>query len=282
MVETTRAHERVPDRSPGDPEGTRLEVDAGLGAPVRVFIPADLPRNEAATLVVHFHGAAYLAEVAVARSDRADVVATVNLGAGSGAYDRAFSDPGAFDRLLGEVGAALDERVPGAPGASRPSWPDRLILTAFSAGHGAVRAVLRDSGHFDAVDAVLLLDGLHTGYVPPRTVLHQGGALDEGNLRSVLRFARAAAEGGKRMLVTHSEIFPGTFASTTETVDYLLDQLNLERGPVLEWGPVGMQQLSEARAGGLTVLGYAGNTAPDHVDHLHGLPAFLALLYDYE
>lgn len=279
MVETTRAHERVPDRSPADPEGSRLEVDAGLGAPVQVFIPADLPRDAAVTLVVHFHGSAYLAEVAVARSGRADVVATVNLGAGSGAYDRAFSDPGGFDRLLGEVGATLGERIPGAPGGSRSSWPDRLVLTAFSAGHGAVRAILRDSAHFEAVDAVLLLDGLHTGYVPPRTVLDQGGALDEGNLRSVLRFARDAAASRKRLLITHSEIFPGTFASTTETADYLLERLGLERSPVLAWGPVGMQQLSDVQAGGLTLRGYAGNTAPDHVDHLHGLPEFLERLY---
>ena len=30
---------------------------------------------------------------------------------------------------------------------------------------------------------------------------------------------------GKRVIITHSEIFPGTFASTTETADYLLAQL---------------------------------------------------------
>ena len=32
-----------------------------------------------------------------------------------------------------------------------------------------------------------------------------------------IRFAGDAAAGKKRMLVTHSEVFPGTFASTTET-----------------------------------------------------------------
>ena len=48
------------------------------------------------------------------------------------------------------------------------------------------------------------------------------------------------------MLVTHSEIFPGTFASTTETADYMLRALGLRRAPVLKWGPRGMQQLGEA------------------------------------
>ncbi|MCX6627142.1 MAG: hypothetical protein NTW28_05885 [Candidatus Solibacter sp.] len=75
-----------------------------------------------------------------------------------------------------------------------------------------------------------------------------------------------------------SEIFPGTFASTTETADYLLQQLNLTRRPVLKWGPMGLQQLSEARAGKFLLLGYAGNSAPDHVDQLHSLPVYLKWL----
>jgi hypothetical protein len=36
-----------------------------------------------------------------------------------------------------------------------------------------------------------------------------------------------------------------------------------------------MQQLSETTAGKLAVIGYAGNTAPDHTDHLHALGAHL-------
>jgi hypothetical protein len=77
------------------------------------------------------------------------------------------------------------------------------------------------------------------------------------------------------MLVTHSEIFPGTFASTTETADYLLQKLELKRQAVLKWGPMQTQQLSETIKGGLHVAGFAGNSAPDHVDLLHALPEFL-------
>ena len=36
--------------------------------------------------------------------------------------------------------------------------------------------------------------------------------------------------------------------------------------------------LSEARQGKLLVIGYAGNTAVDHVDQLHTLPAYLRRL----
>jgi hypothetical protein len=29
------------------------------------------------------------------------------------------------------------------------------------------------------------------------------------------------------------------------------------------------------RAGGFELFGFAGNTAPDHVDHFHAMPEFL-------
>ena len=94
------------------------------------------------------------------------------------------------------------------------------------------------------------------------------------------RYASLAAARSKRLIITHSEIFPGTFASTTETTDDLLRELGLKRTSVLRWGPGGMQQLSEARRGGLLILGFAGNSAPDHVDHLHGMAAFVPLLWN--
>ena len=43
----------------------------------------------------------------------------------------------------------------------------------------------------------------------------------------------------------------------------------------LKRAPLGMQQLSEARRGGFRLLGFAGNSAPDHVDHLYALGAWL-------
>lgn len=80
------------------------------------------------------------------------------------------------------------------------------------------------------------------------------------------------------MIVTHSEIFPGTFASTTETAGYLLSVLHLARRPLLRWGPMRTQQLNAARAGGFLLIGHVGNSAPDHVDQLHSLPEYLEWL----
>jgi len=127
---------------------------------------------------------------------------------------------------------------------------------------------------------VLLIDGMHASYVGdlPGTGPGQESVLVPQDLEIFVQFARDAIAGRKRMIVTHSEIFPGTYASTTETTDYLVSTLGLKLKPVLKQGPMGLQQLGEARAGRFRLLGYAGNSAPDHVDQLQSLPDFIKWL----
>ncbi len=269
MVEHARLHERLPQTRP---PGVERTFTGPAGKPVVVFVPAGVRHAGALRLVVHFLGAAYVPEQAVARLGGDHIAAVVNVAPGSGAYDRAFADPAAYDALLAGI------RREAAAALGRPAAFRSVTLVGFSAGHGAIRRILRDSAHFAAVDAVLLLDGMHTGYVPEGKVLYEGGALDTVNLVVFERFAREAVAGRKRFLVTHSEIFPGTFASTTETADWLLERLGLRRTPVLRWGPRGTQQLSQAGAGRFRVLGFAGNTAPDHIDQLQAEPELLELL----
>lgn len=267
MVEATRAHERLAPKELG---GALRSFVGPTGKTVELFVPNDARTRDAVDLVVHFHGAAWLPQQAVAALGGHTVAAVVNLGTGSGTYHRAFADPAVFDSLLAGVTREVSAAIAKTPRIGR------LTLVGFSAGHGAVRAILREPRHFSNVSAVLLLDGMHTSYVPDGTVVAAGGALDTTNLVAFADFGRAALRGEKRFVVTHSEIFPGTFASTTETADWLLRALGLRRTPVLRWGPRGMQQLSETRAGRFELLGFAGNSAPDHVDHLHAMPELLA------
>ncbi len=267
MVEATRLHDRL---SPRELEGVRRSFTGPSGRPVELLVPHAARARDVVELVIHFHGAAWLPQQAVATLPGPRVTAVVNLGAGSGTYHRTFAEAAVFDSLL----AGVTRDVSAAVG--NVTRIGRLTLVGFSAGHGAIRAILREPRHFAAVDAVLLLDGMHTSYVPEGTVLANGGAVDTTNLVAFADFARAAIRGEKRFVVTHSEIFPGTFASTTETADWLLRSLGLARIPVLRWGPRGMQQLSEVRAGGFELLGFAGNSGPDHIDHLHAMPELLA------
>jgi hypothetical protein len=269
MTESTRTHERLVRATL---DGTRRTFAGPAGKPVDLFIPTAARRRDVFDVVIHFHGEAWLPEQAIASVGSHPVAAALNLGSGSGAYDRGFADPAVFDTLL----TTITREVVATTG--RAAHIGRITLVGFSAGHGAVRAILRDPQHFALVDAVLLLDGMHTSYVPEGKVLALGGTIDTTNLVAFANFARAAMRGEKRFLVTHSEIFPGTFVSTTETADWLIHAVGLQRSRVLKWGPRGLQQLSEVHHGHFTVLGYAGNSAPDHMDQLHAMPELLKRL----
>lgn len=267
MTEDTRAHERLVSTDVG---GIARSFVGPGNKPVELLIPDRARTRDVVDLVVHFHGAAWIAQQAVAGVGDNIVTAVLNLGTGSGAYDHAFTDPSAFDSLLANITREVSAAV------GHEARIGRVTLVGFSAGHGAVRAILRQPRNFARVDGVLLLDGMHTSYVPEGTVLAAGGTLDTTNLVAFANFARAAVRGEKWFVVSHSEIFPGTFASTTETADWLIRALGLHRSPVLQWGPRGMQQLSEVHAGRFELLGFAGNSAPDHIDHLHAMPELLA------
>ena len=256
MVEHTRAHPRLQQEAP---RGRREPLAVGT-----LFIPAKLQKAKRLPLFVHFHGAAWVAEIAAARSGRFAVI-SVETGSGSSVYAKQFSDHALFDAMLRE--ATEKTGVTFGP----------ISLTSWSAGHGAIREILSVPEYYARVQKVLLLDGLHTGYVNNKPG-PQESELEPDHLDIFLKFARDAVAGRKTMVITHSEIFPGTFASTTETADWLVTQLGLRQRAILRWGPSKTQQLSESRAGKFLLMGYAGNSAPDHIDEFHGLPEYLKLL----
>lgn len=253
MVEHTRAHPRLKQETP---PGRREKLELGS-----LFIPEKLKSKSRLPLFIHFHGGVWLPEVAAARAGNTAVI-SIQLGAGSSVYAKPFADQKLFERLIAEAESRAGVKF------------SPITLTAWSAGYGAIREILKTPENYSRVDRVLLIDGLHTGYVSGKPG-PQESEIETDNLQIFLRFARDAVAGRKRMIVTHSEIFPGTFASTTETADWLLGQLGLKRRAVVRWGPMQTQQLSEARQGGFLLVGFAGNSAPDHVDQLHSLPDYL-------
>jgi hypothetical protein len=255
MVEHTRAHRRLAESAP---PGRREKLELGA-----LFVPEALRTRTRMPLLLFFHGGTWLPEVAAAQNRVA--VIGVQAGAGSATYARLFSDPARFGRLLAEAESKAGVRF-------GPVW-----LGGWSAGCGAVRQILRTRDGYSRADAVLCIDGIHTDYVDGKPGPLES-KIDPGNLAVWLQLGRDAMAGHKRFVVTHSEIFPGTFASTTETADYIVAQLGLPRRAVLKWGPMGLQQLSETRSGKLLLIGYAGNSAPDHVDQLHSLPEYLRRL----
>jgi hypothetical protein len=226
-------------------------------------MPDRLAYGKTVPLYVHFHGPSWIMETAVYREKKAAAIG-IQIGSGSGIYAKSFQDSQRFGQLIQQA-----ENLAGVHFSP-------IGLTAWSAGHGAIREILKSPSYFQQIDRVLLIDGLHTAYIGGKAGPLESN-LDPESLNIFIQFAREAMAKRKQMIITHSEIFPGTFASTTETADFLLTKLGLSRRAVLRWGPMKTQQLSEVKAGWFHLIGFAGNSAPDHVDQLHALPELLRL-----
>jgi hypothetical protein len=251
MVEHTRTHPRLKEERP---PGQRIALKTGT-----LFLPEKLPTGDA-PLLFSFHCGTWIPEVAAAKLPAA--VISMQLGSGSATYAKPFADPKAFAELLQEAETKSGRKF------------NHVGLSGWSAGYGAIRAILKVPEHYERVQYVLLLDGLHAGYVNGKPGPKESSLIAD-DLAIFVQLSKDAVAGKKQFLLTHTEIFPGTFASTTETADYLLKQLELKRKPVLRWGPMGTQILCEVKQGRFQLLGFAGNSAPDHVDLLHALPDLL-------
>jgi len=264
MAEHTRPHPRIKEESV---TGRRTDLASLKGA--SLFVGPRVNVNKPVPLLIHFHGAPWLVQRHVALFLPRAALITVQLGAGSGAYRRPFAEREMLGKILREAAEQLQ---------LKHGWSS-ITLSGFSAGYGAVREILRAPEYFAQVNNVLLLDGMHASYIPEGKPLADGGALDPKDLDSFLNFAREAVQGKKNFVITHSEIFPGTYASTTECADFVLSQLGIQNRAELRPGSIGMQQLSAVDVSGFHLRGYAGNSAPDHVDFLQAMPAWFALLH---
>ncbi len=271
MVEYVRAHKRIKRQ---EYPGIDFKLTGVLPKVVDVFVPERSLGSTHFDLLIHFHGAGYVVRYAATQFPRPLIAASVTLGEGSSVYGHAFRKSTEFSTLVDSIDAEVRNRL------NRPVKIRHIILSAWSAGYGAVRQILSVTRNYDRVYAVLLLDGIHASYIPEGRVLAEGGKIDSSELAVFLHLAQDASRrsSGKRFLITHSEIFPGTFVSTTEATHYILEKLGMKEKAVLRWGPLGMQQLGNARRNHFEIMGFAGNTAPDHVDHFEGLYYFLKRL----
>ncbi len=251
-------------------EDTPPAYDAALDSPKRVVEPGSrvfyIPGgcrtvSQPYNLMLHYHGAPTAMEPAFERSGIEGVLVIFNLGIGSGKYEDAYADPGAFDRTLDHVSAVVHKLCPNAaPKASR------IALSGWSAGYGAVMRIIDRQRDAARVDAVLLSDGMHCGFEPDGKADRR---VSVDQMAPFTFFAEEALAGHKLMAVTHSSIAT-PYASTTETSDFLLAQLGVSRIPQNAVGPrPSMTLISRADAGNLHVEGYAGQDKAAHADQLH-------------
>jgi hypothetical protein len=244
------------------PPGVRLTLTDG-----KLFLPDGFKAEpEGIDLTLHLHGAASAMEKNFARAKAKGVLVTVVLPGLSKVYTEKFRDPAVFSRILKEIGQELERR-----GLTKEARFRRITVTSFSAGFGGVRELLKVPETFARIDALVMADSIYAGFVGEAAKRR----VDPANMEGFLKFAREAAEGRKRFILSHSQLHTPDYASTVETADYLLAQIGGTRETLKEEWPGEMTLLSRFRRKGLEIYGFAGDTGPDHMKHLHRLSAFL-------
>ncbi|HKP69229.1 MAG TPA: hypothetical protein VJV05_08095 [Pyrinomonadaceae bacterium] len=259
VAQTQPAHKRIEQV---EVAGRRIELKTLTGAVL--FVTEGLQTERAVPLIVHFHGAPWLIQYQIATHLPHAALITVQLGAGSSVYGKPFANTETFKAMIDEARVAL---------GMKRDWSS-ITLTGFSAGYGAIRAILRNRDYVARVDNVLLLDGIHASYspegVPP--------VIKTSDVDSYVEFAGLAARGKKTFVIAHSAIWPGAYASTTECTSFVIDAVGLTRRMSVLETKGGMRQVSTVDAKGFHVRGYSGSTARDHVDFLHSMPEWFGLL----
>ena len=217
-------------------------------------------------VVMHFHGHEPARKEFV-KAARGPVLVGIDLGIGSGPYEQAFAAPDALPRLLASVEDGMKKHSGNAKAHVR-----KLALMSWSAGYGAISAILRHPSASKA-DAIVLLDSLHTGYLPGKA--HE---LDPVRIAPFLARARAAAKGTGLFYLSHSSIVPPGYASTTEVATWLLGQLGSKEKKARRSDVLGLSLVGRYDRGNLHVRGYEGEDKPDHCAHL-GLLADVVRVY---
>jgi hypothetical protein len=128
-----------------------------------------------------------------------------------------------------------------------PSGPSTVSIIAFSAGYGLPAELLASAEDRQALDGLVLLDGLHAGYDPD-------GTAGDAQLAPFIEFARRAIDSQAIFAFGHTDVSTyRQYASTTESGDELLRLLDMP-GEVSPNEQEGYMQ--RARQGGFVVRAY--------------------------
>jgi hypothetical protein len=209
-------------------------------------------------LLVHFHGIAPNQSTNVDKAKLSVVVVSVNDGAFSDAYAKAFTAPEALSRVV----RAAEQEV----GARRnPALHvGRIALSAWSAGGAAVGKVLAHDA--DRVDAVIVADGLFSYWLDAAKT-----AVAKPPLQPFVDFGRKAMNEEKLFILTHTAI-PTDYPNVEACTSALLDELGLERGPARPTPePLGGNPTYAVDHGSFHVRGTDGTGAPEHIAQLRAL-----------
>lgn len=206
-----------------------------------VYVPEGC--HDTYDLVMHFHGAHPYVKDLIEKANINAVVAVFNAGNGAEKYSQAYGAGGTLSSLLRQIDMATAPLCPGAKAG-------RVALTAWSAGYGAAERLVSREEDRARVDAILLADGLHAGFMDRWKRNFAPNAL-----QSFRDFAELAKANQKLFAITHSSIATDGYASTTECSKLLLQALNVTCESTLISG----------KSGDFSIEGFTGEDKAAHI-----------------
>ena len=229
---------------------SRWQFRSGFG---KLIMPRTNPVNDQGgfDFIAHFHGAD-LARMEFVRGDVPAVFLAVR-GNSSGTYP-AMTGRHALDFLIDDLEAAMHRES--STGEARA---EHVALAAWSGGYAAIGSILQQSDNWERIDAIVLLDGLHTARENP---------LGLPRLPNFAKFARRAQAGAAFLFISYSSIPTDGHASTTESTRLLIQELGGHPVRVEGDGPAGMALKEAYSVGNFHARGYKGGGALDHCAHL--------------
>jgi len=232
----------------------------------KLFIPSTYQQRpgDVADLLVHFHGNPQTVWNNAEYAHINAVIVTVNYSGLSSAYSTPFSDAALFQSLVDEALAKVRQQ---ADFSDTLQW-DKLAVSSFSAGYGAVREILKSAGYRNQIDALLAADSLYA------TTAGDGTPLDS-QMSDYKTFATLAKNGDKTFLFSHSQVPTYTYESTMETGDELLQHLGVSATSVNANGLGTLHFYRKAQSGNFRLWGATGADGDAHLEHLRYIGEFL-------
>ncbi len=235
------------------------EVDLYGDGKYILFIPHSWKPSSKLKFTIHFHGASWFAFQEHFRRGLNEPLLAVYVGEGSTVYRNAFANLDAWPRLLSHVMGVLD--LPG------DAVVDRIDMTSFSAGYGAVRELLRQSEPQKLIRRIVLADSMYASYTSPtdKTPLAD-------QIQPYVPFAKLAMAGDKGFVVTCSQVPTETYANSEACARALVAAVGGKLSPVAKGFLPATEDpqfplLNRFDKGGFHVWSYGGADAQAHMTH---------------
>ncbi len=190
-----------------------------------LYIPPDWKPSDKLSLTIHFHGAAWFAIDEHLRRGLREPLVAIYVGEGSSVYRNAFLDPDSWPKLLSHVMAEIGG-----------STIERVDVTSFSAGYGAVRELLKQEDPPKLIRRIVLADSMYASFTSEtdKTPLKE-------QIDPYVEFAKAAMRGEKGFVVTCSQVPTDTYANSAACAQALVRSLG---GALVPWWAPGVADRS--------------------------------------